>query len=230
MAEKKKLEPIIEVDGKKYERIPVATHMIHIKEPYFPLLEKYVLPKTKKGDWLALSERVIAYSQGRVVHESVVKPSWLAKIIVKGVTKFPDDLGFSHPRKMQVAIMQAGTARIIFASIVGAITRLFGRRGDFYRIAGNNIAQIDGFNPPTMAPYNEFAKLAPEDPDGFCQQIEEKYGLPSIIVDANNIDCEVLGFSKGFPITKEIARKILLDNPLGQSNELTPIVIVREAK
>jgi hypothetical protein len=228
MAEKKKLEPIIEVDGVKYERIPVATHMIHIKEPYDPLMDKYVVPKTKKGDWLALSERVIAYSQGRVVHESVVKPSWLAKIIVKGVTKIPDDLGFSHPRKMQVAIMQAGTARIIFAAIVGSITRLFGRRGDFYRIAGNNISQIDGFNPPTMPPYNEFAKLAPHDMPGFCQRIEDKYGLPSTIVDANNIDCEVLAQSSGVPVSKEIIRKILLDNPLGQSDELTPIVIIRQ--
>lgn len=230
MSDTKKLEPIIEVEGIKYERIPCATHMIHIKEPYDPLIEKYVLPKTKKGDWLVLSERVIAYSQGRVIHESVVKPSWLAKIIVKGVTKYPNDLGFSHPRKMQVAIMQAGTARIIFAAIIGSITRVFGRRGDFYRIAGNNIAQIDGFNPPTMPPYNEFAKLAPEDPTGFCNRILKKYGFPAIIVDANNIDCEVLAHSDNFPVSNKTARLILLDNPLGQSDELTPIVIVRKIK
>lgn len=148
-----------EVGDIKYERICVKTHMIHIKEAFDPLIEKYVLPLIKDGDWIAISEKVVTISQGRVVHESVIQPGWLAKLVVKGVTKHKGDIGYSHPRKMQVAIMQAGWLRVFFAMILGGITRLFGRRGDFYRIAGHRISEIDGFNPDAMAPFDEFAMI-----------------------------------------------------------------------
>ena len=36
-------------------------------------------------------------SQGRVIHHSVVRPGMLAKLLVKGVTKHPDDVGYSDP-------------------------------------------------------------------------------------------------------------------------------------
>ena len=60
---------------------------------------------------------------------------------------------------MQVAIMQAGRTRVFFAMILGGITRLFGRRGDFYRLAGHRISEIDGFNPDAMPPFDEFAMI-----------------------------------------------------------------------
>lgn len=110
---------IKEIDNKKYERICVKTHMIHIKEEFDPLLEKYVTPLFEEGDRIAISEKVVTISQGRVVHESVIQPGRLAKLVVKGVTKHKDDIGYSHPRKMEVAIMQAGRRRVFFAMILG---------------------------------------------------------------------------------------------------------------
>lgn len=76
-----------EVNGANYERICVKTHMIHIKESFDPLIEKYVNPLLQPGDRIAISEKVVTISQGRVVHESVIQPGWLAKLVVKGVTK-----------------------------------------------------------------------------------------------------------------------------------------------
>ena len=96
------------VRGVDYERIPVKTHLIHIKEPLEPVFDEYVKPVLQPGDWLAVSEKFVTISQGRVIHHSVVRPGLLAKLLVKGVTKHPDDVGYSDPRKMQVAIMQAG--------------------------------------------------------------------------------------------------------------------------
>ncbi len=72
-----------EIHNTKYERICVKTHMIHIKEEFDPLIEKYVLPLIKAGDRIAISEKVVTISQGRVVHESVIQPGWLAKLVVK---------------------------------------------------------------------------------------------------------------------------------------------------
>ena len=50
--------------------------------------------------------------------------------------------------------------------------------------------------------------------------------MPVAIVDANNINVEVLGTSPGSRSTA-VVREVLLDNPLGQNDELTPIIVVR---
>jgi hypothetical protein len=211
-----------------YERIPVKTHLIHIKEPLEPVFDEYVKPVLQPGDWLAVSEKFVTISQGRVIHESVVRPGWLAKVLVKGVTKHPDDVGYSDPRKMQVAIMQAGWLRMFVAMIVGGLSRLvLRRRGDFYRIAGHGVSEIDGFSPATVKPFDEFAMLSPSDPGRTCAALAEHAGVPVAIVDANNINVEVLGTSPGFPVDRATVREVLLDNPLGQNDELTPIIVVR---
>jgi hypothetical protein len=37
----------------------------------------------------------------------------------------------------------------------------------------------------------------------------------------------VLGTSPNFPVSKKVVREALLDNPLGQNDELTPIIVLR---
>jgi hypothetical protein len=159
----------------------------------------------------------------------VVRPGLLAKLIVKGTRKYEHDVAYSDPRKMQVAIMQTGSARAAFAMVVGGVTKLFGRHGDFYRIAGHRIAEIDGFNPDTIAPFDEFAMLGPADPDKACASYARFLGHPVVIIDGNNINVEVLGMSADMPVDKAGARLILLDNPMGQGDELTPFVVVHRA-
>jgi hypothetical protein len=218
--------PPVEVGGRSYERILVHTHLIHIKEDLKPLLDSQVRPLLKDGDFVAMSEKVVAISEGRVVHYSVVRAGPLARLIVKGTRKYEHDVAFSDPRKMQVAIMQTGSARAAFAMVVGGVTRLFGRHCDFYRIAGHRIAEIDGFNPDTVPPFNEFAMLGPADPDKACAAYARFLGHPVVIIDGNNINVEVLGMSPDMPVDKATARLVLLDNPMGQGDELTPFVIV----
>jgi len=218
--------PEVHVEGCKWERSLVHTHLIHIKEPLEPLLEELVLPELGEGDWVAMSEKVVAISEGRVIHRSVVRPGPLAKLIVKGTRKYDNDVAFSDPHKMQVAIMQTGSARAAFAMVVGGLTKLFGRHGDFYRIAGHRISEIDGFNPDTVAPFDEFAMLGPADPDKACASYAKVLGHPVVIIDGNNINVEVLGMSPDLPVDRATARLILLDNPMGQADELTPFVIV----
>jgi hypothetical protein len=69
--------------------------------------------------------------------------------------------------------------------------------------------------------------LGPADPDAACAELAAHVGTPVAIVDANNINVEVLGTSPGFPIDRAIVREVLLDNPLGQHDERTPIIVVR---
>ena len=68
--------------------------------------------------------------------------------------------------------------------ILGGLSRLLlRRRGDFYRIAGHRISEIDGFNPDAMAPFDEFAMIGPGKPNEFCQRLEDKYKIPAAIID-----------------------------------------------
>jgi hypothetical protein len=215
------------VHGRTYERAAVRTHLVHVKEPIIDVLRQYVTPVYEPGDFLVLSEKLVAITQGRVIHRSLVRPGLLAKLLVRGVTKLKDDVGFSDPAKMQVAIMRAGWARMAVAMVAGGVTRLFGRHGDFYRIAGNRVSEIDGFNPHTVRPFNEFAMLGPEDPPRDAQAIEDATGWPVVIVDANNINVEILGASRGVLVPVADVRLAVLDNPLGQGEEQTPIVLMR---
>jgi hypothetical protein len=214
--------------GADYERIPVRTHLIHVKEPLEPVFDEYVKPVLRPGDWLAVSEKFVTISQGRVIHISTVRAGLLARLLVKGVQKHPGDVGWSDPRKMQVAIMQAGWWRMLAAMVVGTFTRfVLRRRGDFWRVAGNRVSEIDGFNPSTVKPFDEFAMLGPADPDAAARELTAHVGAPVAIVDANNINVEVLGTSDAFPVDRKVVREALLDNPLGQNDELTPVIVVR---
>ena len=70
--------------------------------------------------------------------------------------------------------------------------------------------------------------LGPANPDAAAADISAHMGgVPVAIVDANNINVEVLGTSPGFTTDRSVVREVLLDNPLGQNDELTPIIVVR---
>lgn len=222
------MEKFITISDKKFERIPVKTHLITFGENLTEIIQKYVVPKIKRGDWVAISEKVVSVSQNNVRHISTVKAGWLAKLIVKGVKKYPNDIGFSKPEKMQIAVELAGRPRMILAMVIGAIGKLFGIKGLFWRIAGHRVSEIDGFNPTSMYPYTEYAALPPKSPEKVCQGLENALGTPTVIIDGNNINVEIIAMSRGVPVDKKTARLVLLDNPMGQDDEMTPFIIVRE--
>jgi F420-0:gamma-glutamyl ligase len=218
----------IVIEKSVYERIPVKTHLIAFGEDLAGLVKKYVSPAALPGDWLAVSEKVVSVCQNNVRHISTVKAGWLAKLIVKGVKKYPNDIGFSRPEKMQLAVEIAGTARMLVAMAAGALGKLVGVRGIFWRIAGHRVSEIDGFNPDSMYPYTEYAALPPRNPEKVCLEIERSTGIPAVIIDGNNINVEVIAISPSLPVSPASARRILLDNPMGQDDEMTPFIIVRE--
>lgn len=221
-------EPKKEVNNSIYERIPIKTHLIQFGEDLISVIRKYLEGNFQKGDWLAISEKVVSVCQNNVYHISTVKAGWLAKLIVKGVKKYPNDIGFSRPEKMQLVVELCGIPRVIFAMIVGGILKIFGIRGVFWRIVGKRAAEIDGFNPDAMWPYTEYAILPPKNPEKVCEEIENEAGLPAVIIDGNNINVKIIAQSKGVSVDKKTARLILLDNPMGQDDEMTPFILVRK--
>lgn len=221
-------EPVRQVENTSWERIAVKTHLITFGEDIVSIIKKYVSPQAKSGDWIAISEKVVSVTQNNMRHISTVKVGWLARLVVKGVKKYKDDLGWDNLPKMQLVVEMAGAPRVILAAGLGAIGKLFGIRGIFWHIVGERLGEIDGFNPIVMPPYNEWAALPPTEPEKECDKIEKETGLPAVIIDGNNINVKIIAMSKGMPVDAKAARLILLDNPMGQDRELTPIIIVRK--
>ncbi len=219
---------LITVDGVTYERFPIKVpRLIAFGEDLEKILTEFVKPHFKSGDWVALSEKLISISQNRVRHIATVKVTWLARLVQKGVMKHKNMTAWDNPEKIQVAIEEAGRLRIILAMIIGGIGKLVGIRGIFWIVAGHRVSEIDGFIPEDMYPYTEWAVLPPADPQRDCEEVEKKLGMPAVTADANFINVKVLGVSRGVGLDKKTVRLVLLDNPLGQGNKMTPFVLVR---
>lgn len=216
------------VKGKRYIRHAVRTHYIQVgKDDYIELVKRYVLPLYKLGDILSLSEKIIALCQNRVVYKKDIKVSWLARFLSKFVHMTPAGEAVGNPYKMQLAIEGAGIIRVLIGASIAAVTRPFGIRGWFYRIVGNNVANIDGFCNDAFDDYLEMGILSPADPHGVCNEIREKTGVICMIVDANDYGVEILGVCKGMAYSNEELAEIMKDNPAGQENESTPMILIR---
>lgn len=221
----KKLE--ISVDGATYLRLPIKTHVITDKDDIIKVAEQYAQPHWQAGDSLFISERVVAITQGRAYPIKDIKPSWLAKLLVKFVYKSPYGIGLGSPWTMELAIREAGAGRILLAAIASAITKPFGLRGVFYKVVGKNINAIDGPCSYTLPPFNQYAKLGPAKPNEVAREIALKLGGPVVIIDANDLGVNVLGRSDK-KITDDFCQKVFRDNPLGQTAEQTPLCIIRK--
>jgi len=95
-------EIVIDVDGVKYQRLPVRTRLITMKDSDIqPLLDDYVKPYLKPDDVLYISEKALTITQGRIVDMSTFHPSWLAHLFARNVGNnygSNDFKGFGHAR------------------------------------------------------------------------------------------------------------------------------------
>ncbi len=206
----------------------MKTHKVGIGEDLADVIARYAGDELTPATTMCLSQKFVSICRGDVRHISDVKETRLARLIVKYVQKNDNgDIGYSHPKKMQVAIDEAGYPRMVAAVIGGGLSKfVLRRRGDFYRIAGHHISEIDGFNPDAMPPFDEYAMLPSPDPDDICDGLARRFGCAAYIIDGNNINVEVVGHSSDLPLSVEDAREVMLDNPMGQGDELTPVFLI----
>jgi len=147
------------------------------------------------------------------------------------VSRTPVGVGLGHPATLQLAIDEGGLPRILLAAVAGAVTRPFGMRGVFYRVAGGRVNAIDGPSSANLPPYDTWACKAPTDCEGEVRRIASGiaartgHKVEVAIIDANDIAAEVFATTAG--IDAETVRRLVVDNPLGQSDEQTPFGLVR---
>ncbi|HBT65707.1 MAG TPA: F420-0--gamma-glutamyl ligase [Ruminococcaceae bacterium] len=219
-----------EIDGVRLERYAIQTHFIDRGEDYVEVVRRYIAPLHQAGDVAALSEKVISMCQNNTVEMKDVRLGFWAKFLSKFATRSNNGIGMDQPYKLQLAINMKGLPLILWACVCGAVCRLFGRRGVFYEIVGQDVAGIDGFySHSAFEKYHTLAVLNPREPDNVCADIERELGIACMVVDANDINVEILGRSPSLQDKPdEFLAEMIRDNPAGQDDELTPFVIVRD--
>lgn len=221
---------LIEVDGIDYLRIPIKTKIIDPNDQLEEILDLYARDLLVDGDILFIAEKVVACMQQRLVKVSDVQPRKAALLLSKFVYKNPSDLldpGLAVPETMEMVMREVGTLRILLATVGSVIGKLLGKRGWFYKIAGPLARDIDGPTPYVIAPYTDYIILGPDQPQEVAERAKRHLGNDVVIVDVNDLGGNVLGNSSKL-FSNDLIAEILKDNPLGQSNEQTPLGIIRK--
>jgi F420-0:gamma-glutamyl ligase-like protein len=218
----------VQIDGSSYARIPIRTRVVMPGDDLDAFVREYAADAVRDGDLLFVTEKIVAITQGRSYQLDEIQPRRLARFLSKYVTRTSYGIGLGMPETMEMALRECGTPRILLAAAVSAVTKLFGRRGDFYRVAGYKARSIDGPTSHTIPPYNTAVVLGPEKPKQVAQHVQRLLSAKAevAVVDINDIGGNILGSTLDSAGEKRLVA-ILKDNPLGQGHESTPLGIVR---
>jgi hypothetical protein len=220
----------VTVEGTSYARIPIRTRVVMPGDDLDAFILEYAKDAVQPGDLLFVTEKIVAITQGRSYKLDSIKPRKLALFLSKYVTRTPYGIGLGMPETMEMALRECGTPRILLAAAVSAVTKAMGRKGDFYRIAGDKARAIDGPTKGTIPPYNQAVVLGPERPREVAARLKSLLGgdLQVAVVDINDLGGNILGSTMDKAGEKRLVA-ILKDNPLGQGHESTPLGIVRHS-
>lgn len=220
----------VALEGASFSRIPIRTRVVMPGDDLDAFIREYAADQVRAGDLLFVTEKIVAITQGRSYLVEEIQPRRLALFLSKYVTRTPYGIGLGMPETMEMALRECGTPRILLAAAVSAVTKAFGRKGDFYRIAGDKARAIDGPTSGTIPPYNKAVVLGPERPREVAQRLKALLGsvCEVAVVDINDLGGNILG-STVDKATERRLLAILKDNPLGQGHQSTPLGIVRTA-
>jgi F420-0:gamma-glutamyl ligase len=214
---------MVTVDNRCFGRLTVRTPWFGADDDLAAVLLGYCTQR-RPGDTVVVSEKVATLLTGRSIPTGSVRVGWEARLLSRFIRTHHDTLGLSVPVKMAWVVQNVGRARVFAAAAAAALTRPFGVRGTFYRVAGDPARQIDGGSPPhadRLFPPLERAVAAE-----ICEEMEAKLGTGVAIVDINDFGGSIRGVSKT-ALPERILAGVLADNPLRQKMTGTPFAIVR---
>jgi tetratricopeptide (TPR) repeat protein len=211
-------------------RIPIKTSLIKPGDNIYDLIDQFTKNIRKENDIITIASCVVALSEERIKSVDIIEPTFFAKLLSKFVRSdnfpFGGNAPLCNPMSMQLAIEEVGLLRILFSAVFGGIiSKLFKGSGAFYRLAGEQTALIDDM-PGAVPPYDYYVILGPLNSNDTSLLIKEKIGLNSAVIDANDLGIAwAVGLSD--KSQKKLIEKILSDNPAGNGDQKTPIVILR---
>lgn len=215
-------------DGRRYERFAIHTHFVQVGESQTELVEKYVRPLFKAGDVLSFGAKVMCMCVKSVRTRDEVKPGFWANFLWRFAGINHTGVGMHEPYKLQLVIDLVGLPRVLLAAFLSAVTKPFGVHGVFYKVCGKGVGGIDGFYfRSSFELYHELALINPENADELCEALSKETGIPVVLMDANDIQRDQLGKSSDMPLSDEQLQDAMADNPSGQGDELTPLILIR---
>tara|TARA_Y100001968_G_scaffold328965_1_gene377224 strand:+ start:599 stop:1759 length:1161 start_codon:yes stop_codon:yes gene_type:complete len=201
---------------------PVKTHILGSLDDPLKVL-KYYLPKNYLAtDILTIGESPLAIMQGRYIDYRSLNISLLAKLLCKG---FHPTSSLATASGMQTLINISRPTRVLFASIIGGISKLIGIKGLFYRLAGEQARLIDDIT-GTTPPYDKSIVLGPIETQLFCKNASKELGINVAIVDVNDLGRVKIISANNTKVLSTI-KNALSSNPAGNANQHTPIVLIR---
>ena len=215
----------VSVAGVKYLRLPLRSRWLDATDDLVLALKENI-KLARPGDTIGVSEKVVILLTGRTVDISTVQPGRLAQFLAAHVRPRTDSKGLAVPEKMQYVVRTVGLRRIIPAAIGSAVTRPFGVRGTFYRLAGSVARDVDGGRPPYE--HVIFPPLDAKVAQKICADLERALDIGVSIVDLNDFGGSIRAVSPR-SLSEETLSAVLSDNPLGQRLTSTPFVLVRPA-
>ncbi len=219
------------VDGRSFERIPVRTRVLMPGDDIAAAIREHAGDQLRPGDTVLLSESAVAIMQGRARDWRTIHPGPLARWMSEKVIKTSWGTGLRSPYAMQYAIELTGLGRILLASGAHVVGKALGRKGWFYVVAGLNARMMDAEHTMGVAEFYECCIPAPHDPKGTVAAVKAALGgeVDAAIADINDV-APAWVVASTLPKERErLLARSFDDNPLGQTDEKTPMGIWREA-
>ena len=208
-----------------YKAIAVKTDLLGSFDNPIETVMDYCKNVTREKDILTIGETPLAIMQGRYVAPQNLEYNIFSKILCY----------FFHPTSslatacgMQLLIDKIGVMRITFSLILGFLFKCIGVKGIFYRLTGFESSLIDDIS-GTVVPYDKSIVMGPINTKLFCDKLSKQLEVEVAVVDVNDLGGVKILASSNNSINN-ILKEILKVNPAGNSDEKTPIVLIRNNK
>lgn len=204
------------------ELIPVHTKILTNKDNIVDAILEYAGKDITSRDIVCTAESVLAITQNRYVRPEELNVCWQARLMNRFV---PGAGSMASIYGMQAAMEEEGKWNMLYSFIVGAVSKIMGKLGVFYARCrqASLIDDVTG----TMPPFDKCIVYGPANADRVCEDIKNATGAyGAVVADVNDLKrAAVLGKSSG--IDPQRIAQILIDNPFGNDNQKTPIVIIK---
>lgn len=204
------------------ELIPVHTKILTNKDNIVDAILEYAGKDITSRDIVCTAESVLAITQNRYVRPEELNVCWQARLMNRFV---PGAGSMASIYGMQAAMEEEGKWNMLYSFIVGAVSKIMGKPGVFYARCrqASLIDDVTG----TMPPFDKCIVYGPANADRVCENIKNATGAyGAVVADVNDLKrAAVLGKSIG--IDPQRIAQILIDNPFGNDNQKTPIVIIK---
>lgn len=213
--------------GSSFDRLLYRTRVLVPGDQIARLVEQVVLPDVRPGDIVLLSSRAVSACQGRMMPLSSIEPSRLARTLASLWRELSQDAPLAHPAAMHAALQHDGTlalsgstAMLLWRSITGQVSTVL-------RTGSRGLLRVG--QPTDLPVYHGQLILPPRQPQALARELWKNSGYRVAIVSVRQPgQVQVTALSPG--LSPDFIRLLVLDNPLGKSDALTPIAILRKRR